>query len=165
MFLDTGLLNSNALQSQPVSYDSERAWLSEAPVTLCTDCGFLVSTIQQVSESPSLIIAFVLVILGLLLLLALRLIKPAKAEGDIQKTLEALPEAVALFNPKGKLLALNSKTTTQLHNRTKLVQELATRCNHSSCQLALIIVDLRSFRQINDTYGRAAGDELLKQPE
>jgi|GEM_PF-599917 len=52
---------------------------------------------------------------------------------------------------------------TALPNRTRLVSDLALRCSRTRRSLALIIVDLRSFRQINDTYGRPAGDELLKQ--
>ncbi|MFK7857515.1 MAG: putative bifunctional diguanylate cyclase/phosphodiesterase [Granulosicoccus sp.] len=52
---------------------------------------------------------------------------------------------------------------TQLPNRANLVHELAQRCSRARNELSLIIVDLRSFRQINDTYGREAGDELLKQ--
>jgi len=138
----------------------------------------------------------------------------------VQKTLDALPDAVALFNPKGQLTALNRKlqklmpleidssafpetTTSDLYaqispevkermteaggvaisihggpsyngpamndpltalpNRTSLVNALAQRCSRTRNELALMIVDLRSFRQINDSYGRAAGDELLKQ--
>ncbi|MFT6641635.1 MAG: diguanylate cyclase (GGDEF)-like protein, partial [Flavobacteriaceae bacterium] len=56
-----------------------------------------------------------------------------------------------------------SDPLTALANRTRLVHELAQRCSRSKNELSLIIVDLRSFRQINDTYGREAGDELLKQ--
>ena len=52
---------------------------------------------------------------------------------------------------------------TALPNRTRLLSELAQRCSRTKDELALIIVDLRSFRQINDSYGREAGDELLKQ--
>lgn len=52
---------------------------------------------------------------------------------------------------------------TGLPNRARLVAELAQRCSCQNYELSLIIVDLRSFRQINDTYGREAGDELLKQ--
>ncbi|MFK7994107.1 MAG: putative bifunctional diguanylate cyclase/phosphodiesterase [Granulosicoccus sp.] len=52
---------------------------------------------------------------------------------------------------------------TSLPNRIRLVHELAQRCSRARNELSLIIVDLRSFRQINDTYGREAGDELLKQ--
>ncbi len=56
-----------------------------------------------------------------------------------------------------------SDSLTALANRTRLVHELAQRCSRTKNELSLIIVDLRSFRQINDTYGREAGDELLKQ--
>ena len=56
-----------------------------------------------------------------------------------------------------------SDPLTALPNRARLLAELAQRCSRTTDELALIIVDLRSFRQINDTYGRAAGDELLKQ--
>lgn len=52
---------------------------------------------------------------------------------------------------------------TSLANRALLVHELGQRCSRTQAQLSLIIVDLRSFRQINDTYGRTAGDELLRQ--
>jgi len=52
---------------------------------------------------------------------------------------------------------------TALPNRTRLVSELALLCSRTRHALGLVIVDLRSFRQINDTYGRSAGDELLKQ--
>lgn len=52
---------------------------------------------------------------------------------------------------------------TSLANRALLVHELGKRCSRTRGHLSLIIVDLRSFRQINDTYGRTAGDELLRQ--
>ena len=52
---------------------------------------------------------------------------------------------------------------TKLPTRARLVHELAQRCSRTKNELSLIILDLRSFRQINDTYGREAGDELLKQ--
>lgn len=57
----------------------------------------------------------------------------------------------------------HSDPLTALASRTRLVHELAQRCSRTKSKLSLIIVDLRSFRQINDSYGRAAGDELLKQ--
>ncbi|MFK7854441.1 MAG: putative bifunctional diguanylate cyclase/phosphodiesterase [Granulosicoccus sp.] len=194
--------------------------------------------------------------LALGLILARRISKsPSTQYSSIQNTLDALPDAVALFNQKGQLVALNEKLSklmplkleqplysntsatdlyaqispdnlaierarnraresapnadstisfelpsygrksllvkerttgdggtsvsvygaahsssirmsdplTALANRTRLVQELAQRCSRTKNELSLIIVDLRSFRQINDSYGREAGDELLKQ--
>ncbi len=188
-------------------------------------------------------------------LLARRITRGTRSGTRVQKTLDALPDAVALFNPKGQLTALNRKlqklmpleidssafpytTTSDLYaqispdnvaierarnrarealndpnatlnfevpsygrrallvkermteaggvaisihggplhngpamndpltalpNRTSLVNAIAQRCSRTRNELALMIVDLRSFRQINDSYGRAAGDELLKQ--
>lgn len=52
---------------------------------------------------------------------------------------------------------------TALPNRASLLASIAKRCSRSRDQLALIIVDLRGFRQINDSYGNPVGDELLKQ--
>lgn len=56
-----------------------------------------------------------------------------------------------------------SDPLTALPNRSHLLSSIAKRCSRSCDQLALIIVDLRGFRQINDSYGSPVGDELLKQ--
>jgi len=71
--------------------------------------------------------------------------------------------AVSVYGSVHPTLNRMSDPLTALANRTRLVQELAQRCSRTKNELSLIIVDLRSFRQINDTYGRAAGDELLRQ--
>lgn len=178
-----------------------------------------------------------------------------REQGALQRTLDSLPDAVALYNPKGQLKAINTKllkmlplevgasalteTTssdlyaqlspdnlavekarnrardgiedpdatlafelpsygrdslmvkekptedggvaitvhgaqrhgvahlndplTALPNRAHLLSSIAKRCNRTRDQLALVIVDLRGFRQINDSYGNPVGDELLKQ--
>ncbi len=52
---------------------------------------------------------------------------------------------------------------TGLPNRQSLANELANRCAHARSELSLIIIDIKSFRQINDTYGLGSGDALLKQ--
>jgi diguanylate cyclase (GGDEF)-like protein/PAS domain S-box-containing protein len=54
---------------------------------------------------------------------------------------------------------------TGLHNRRLLERELAlqvARCRRHGDQAALVVLDLDNFRQLNDTYGNRAGDELLK---
>jgi len=54
---------------------------------------------------------------------------------------------------------------TGLHNRRLLERELAmqvSRCRRYGEQAALLVLDLDSFKQVNDTYGHRAGDELLK---
>ncbi|MFK8080377.1 MAG: putative bifunctional diguanylate cyclase/phosphodiesterase [Granulosicoccus sp.] len=199
--------------------------------------------------------AIAVLVIGLTLLLIWRSKSQHRNLMDVQTTLDALPDAVALFDPDGKLLAVNQKLAqlmplklepsvyqrtgtddlyehispdsvalkcarseareaaadldstisfevqsygqrsltvkerptenggtavsvygsvssnakrltdalTSLPNRARLVHELAQRCSRTRNELSLIIVDLRSFRQINDTYGREAGDELLKQ--
>lgn len=71
--------------------------------------------------------------------------------------------AISVYGAYKPMTTRLSDPLTALPNRTRLLNELAQRCSRTKDELALIIVDLRSFRQINDTYGRATGDELLKQ--
>jgi len=127
-----------------------------------------------------------------------------------QRMLDALPDAVAIFNTKGQLTAVNRKlrgflpidmtevafddiTSSDLYSQLSpdnlAIERARNQARDSKAdpdstisfevpsfgsrsllvkerpkeELALIIVDLRSFRQINDTYGRTTGDELLKQ--
>jgi diguanylate cyclase (GGDEF)-like protein len=70
--------------------------------------------------------------------------------------------AITVYGTQRQATRVNDPLTA-LPNRTRLLSELAQRCTRTKDELALIIVDLRSFRQINDSYGREAGDELLKQ--
>jgi len=71
--------------------------------------------------------------------------------------------AISVYGAYKPVTTRLSDPLTALPNRARLLNELAQRCSKTKEELALIIVDLRSFRQINDTYGRATGDELLKQ--
>ena len=71
--------------------------------------------------------------------------------------------AISVYGAYKPVTTRLSDPLTALPNRARLLNELAQRCSRTKDELALIIVDLRSFRQINDTYGRATGDELLKQ--
>jgi len=55
---------------------------------------------------------------------------------------------------------------TGLANRTLFLERLAQYVSTASSerhQLALVIVNIERFKTINDTFGRQAGDELLKQ--
>ena len=70
---------------------------------------------------------------------------------------------IAIYGGYHRAATRFSDPLTALPNRTRLVSELALHCSRTRHSLALIIVDLRSFRQINDTYGRPVGDVLLKQ--
>ena len=71
--------------------------------------------------------------------------------------------AISVYGAYKPVTTRLSDPLTALPNRARLLNELAQRCSRTKDELALIIVDLRSFRQINDTYGRTTGDELLKQ--
>lgn len=50
---------------------------------------------------------------------------------------------------------------TDLPNRMLFNQELSRRLRQEPCSLALHLVDLDGFRQVNDTHGQAMGDTML----
>ena len=52
--------------------------------------------------------------------------------------------------------------TTGLANRRAMLRELDRRAREGMCKGALILLDLDHFKKVNDLYGHAAGDELLK---
>jgi len=63
-----------------------------------------------------------------------------------------------------KKLAITDQLTG-LRNRTSLMHKLndfVSQANRSRTPLSFISLDLDLFKQINDTYGHAAGDEVLK---
>ena len=54
---------------------------------------------------------------------------------------------------------------TGLHNRRYMDEALScelARAKQDNYSLAVIMLDLDCFKSINDTYGHAAGDEVLK---
>lgn len=54
---------------------------------------------------------------------------------------------------------------TRLPNRTLLAERFAqslARCKRQDLSFAVMFIDLDDFKQINDTYDHAAGDEVLK---
>ena len=76
---------------------------------------------------------------------------------DINQTLSALKaaEQEALDNAY-------TDHTTGLANRRALLRELERHCRETQGKGALILFDLDHFKKVNDLYGHAAGDELLK---
>lgn len=55
-------------------------------------------------------------------------------------------------------------TLTHLHNRTAIENRLIrsiNRAKRNGTKLGLLVIDLDSFKNINDTYGHPAGDQLL----
>ena len=62
-------------------------------------------------------------------------------------------------------LALTDELTG-LYNRRYLLahlDELFARINHDGLGVAVLLVDIDHFKQVNDTYGHAAGDDVLRE--
>jgi len=56
--------------------------------------------------------------------------------------------------------------TTQIHNRRYFDEQLTReleRSKRTAHPMALLMIDLDDFKQVNDTYGHAAGDSVLRQ--
>lgn len=53
-------------------------------------------------------------------------------------------------------------TLTRLPNRRALHEDVE-RLSHSEDEIALALIDLDSFKQVNDHYGHAVGDQLIAQ--
>jgi diguanylate cyclase (GGDEF)-like protein len=93
---------------------------------------------------------------------------PAKRVSLEQQT-EQASEAVALrleqmLNSTRSLLLLDG--LTGLTNRNSFLEELhqaVQRCGQQQCRLALLFINIDRFKQINDTYGHATGDAVLRQ--
>jgi len=83
------------------------------------------------------------------------------SEQALQRQLEEIHVLQARLSEQA-----NRDPLTGLYNRryldTTLERELA-RCQREGLPLSLMLIDLDHFKQINDTWGHQAGDEVLRQ--
>lgn len=89
------------------------------------------------------------------------------ADGEVQGIYALSSDVTQLKQAELKLKALaRSDALTSLPNRLsfneKIVESMARQQRHSDC-LALFFLDIDRFKSINDSYGHAAGDEVLKE--
>ena len=79
--------------------------------------------------------------------------------------LKTTTEALRVANEQLRLLALYDQLTG-LPNRNSLNDRLADSLNRASRSLdpgAVLFIDLDGFKQVNDEFGHAAGDEVLRE--
>ena len=90
-----------------------------------------------------------------------------EAEREAARTLVA-QGATALENARLQQIVQDQAVTdelTGLANRRRFMESLGaevSRADRADSPLALVIVDLDDFKQVNDTHGHAAGDEVLR---
>lgn len=69
----------------------------------------------------------------------------------------------ALYASEARLRELNARDAlTGLANRERLFEQLDTLLGAPQAQLAVLFIDLDGFKAINDQFGHAAGDQLLR---
>lgn len=87
--------------------------------------------------------------------------------GDIIKAIGIVQDITELIKYEEQLERLiNYDTLTGLANRTLLLRDLESEIQNSlrhKKAFALIIFDLDRFKDVNDSFGHSAGDELLKR--
>ncbi len=92
--------------------------------------------------------------------------EPVAADG-IRSLLQILAEAHKVevnraLQKKLEWRALHDQLTG-LYNRRAMEDEVASRLESGRFDAALLLLDLDNFKQINDTYGHAVGDQVLQQ--
>lgn len=90
------------------------------------------------------------------------------AEEELRLQLELLEERTTALQQSEEQLTIiaYTDTLTGISNRYHVQLELARLLEHARSQhkkLAVILFDLDNFKEINDTFGHIAGDDLLQQ--
>ena len=86
-------------------------------------------------------------------------------KGDIQHTVALFSDITEIKNYQNQLERLaHFDPLTELPNRVTLVDRLHQEMAHvlrNKQKLAVVYIDLDGFKEVNDSYGHQAGDELL----
>jgi diguanylate cyclase (GGDEF)-like protein len=87
---------------------------------------------------------------------------------NMQKSLISIGMILVMLEEQvsnNEWLALHDELTG-LPNRRRLASELGfaiEHCDRTSTSLALVVIDLNGFKQINDSLGHVAGDQVLRE--
>jgi diguanylate cyclase (GGDEF)-like protein/PAS domain S-box-containing protein len=98
--------------------------------------------------------------------LKLELIERTNLEAEMKKTNELINEKNIQLNKVMKTLEIESKVDplTGLYNRRYILNKINEELNalKANNNFSIIITDIDFFKKINDTYGHAFGDYILK---
>ncbi|WP_157212777.1 sensor domain-containing diguanylate cyclase [Herbaspirillum sp. CF444] len=98
-------------------------------------------------------------------LLGLRLVRQIKLRARTEVSLREARDSLNELNATLQRLALEDGLTGLANRRhfDLALQEELSRATRNASSLALIMIDVDRFKQYNDIYGHAAGDECLRQ--
>lgn len=83
--------------------------------------------------------------------------------GKLEREVRQRTEELRASNEKLKQLATTDSLTGLLNRRAlfERAQQLQQRAKRHRQELAIVVIDLDNFKQVNDRFGHAAGDEVL----